>query len=627
MKIFAADLFCGGGGTSTGLAKACAESGRGLDLVAVNHWELAIETHRRNHPNARHVCSSLDGLNPRDLVPGGRLNILVASPECTMHSVARGGRPINDQSRASAWLVLKWLQELYVENVLIENVPEFENWGPLGANGKPMISKKGELFRQFIATLRSLGYAVDWKILNAANYGDPTTRRRLFVMARRGKNKEIVWPAHTHAQIKTAPSLFETLKPWKPARDIIDWDAPSQSIFKRKRPLAPNTLKRIYAGMQKFKWPEPFLVILRQHMSARSLDEPLPTLTAGGTHVGLCEPFVLGQQSGSVARLTSDPVPTVSTGGAISLIEPFMIAAGGPEGKGRNPDSLDAPMPPVLTENHTGLVTPFIVPNFGERDGQPPRTHSVDEPLPTVTGHGAGAVVEAFTIPMNHLADRLRSVDEPLQTITATSSDIGIVEPFIATVSHGEGDARRCKSVDEPLPTLTCSNDHGIVEPIVVRFDHQGSNAGRARSISEPLPTITTKNGLGIVGAFIVPQFSGASAKPVSDPLGVVTTTSRGIGLAEPFISKFYGTGVSVPVDEPLDTVTAKDRFGLCQVGDRLYDIHFRMLQPRELARAQGFPDDYEFAGGKAAATKLIGNAVPVNTAQALCTELLRRSA
>lgn len=646
--IRAADLFCGGGGTSTGLARACVRSGGKLDLVAVNHWELAIETHRRNHPDARHVCSSLDGLNPRDLVPSGRLKILVASPECTHHSSARGGRPMNDQSRASAWLILKWLQELYVENVLIENVPEFEFWGPLGADGRPLKSKRGALFTQFIESLKALGYAVDFRILNAANYGDPTTRQRLFVIGRRGQRK-VMWPDATHAAIGKTETLFTSLKPWRAAREIIDWTVPGKSIFHRKKPLAMNTLKRILAGMHKFKWPEPFIVVLRNHMAARSLDEPIPALTAGGTHIGLCEPqaFVLGQQSGGAPRSAEEPIPTVAAGGAISLImanrnnnvprsvdepvaalctgnhmykidpftipmnhqkdrlrsidepvqtvtatsadigvvAPFMVAAGGPEGKGRNAQSVDVPLGTVLTENHQGVVSPFMVPFFGEREGQSPRSHSIDEPLPAVTGHGAGAVIE----------------------------------PFIMTASHGEGEAHRCKSIDQPVPTLTCSNDHGVVQPMIVPFDNSGWGA-RARSLETPLPTITTKNGLAIV----IPQFGQAAAKSVDDPLGTITTTSRGIGLAEPFIDKFYGSGVPASVEDPLDTVTAKARFGLCRIGDSFYDIHFRMLRPRELARAQGFPDDYVFAGGSADATKLIGNAVPVNLAEALCYALIQ---
>ena len=175
-----ADLFAGGGGTSTGVAQTCeALFGRKPSLLAINHWDIAVKTHQRNYPWARHLCTSLDAVNPTDEIPGGRLNLLAASPVCTDHSNARGGKPCNNQRRSSAWLVLKWLQELYVEGVMIENVQEFEDWGPLGANGRPLKSMRGQLFDQFIASIKALGYNVDWRVLNSANYGAATARERL----------------------------------------------------------------------------------------------------------------------------------------------------------------------------------------------------------------------------------------------------------------------------------------------------------------------------------------------------------------------------------------------------------------------------------------------------------------
>ncbi len=195
-KIFAADLFAGAGGASNGLVRAAAALGLDVDLLAVNHWPIAVETHSRNHPTVRHMCESVERIEPREVVPGGRLHLLMAGPECTHFSTARGGRPVNAQSRATAWSILKWAQELYIDTIIIENVPEFRSWGPIGANQKPLKSKRGETFRAFLTALRSLGYTVEDKILNAADYGDPTTRQRLFIMARRGRHK-VSWPAPT----------------------------------------------------------------------------------------------------------------------------------------------------------------------------------------------------------------------------------------------------------------------------------------------------------------------------------------------------------------------------------------------------------------------------------------------
>lgn len=390
--IAAADLFCGAGGTSTGLALAAGDMQRKVDLLAVNHWPVAVETHQRNHPWARHLCESLDNVNPRKVVERERLNLLVASPECTHHSNARGGKPMSDQSRASAWHVLRWAEALYIDNILIENVEEFRTWGPLGVNGRPLKSKKGETFTGFLKALESLGYTVDYRVLNAADYGGATTRERLFIQARR--RKAIRWPNQTHGPTGKQASLFER-KPWRPAREIIDWSLPGQSIFKRKKPLAPATMERIAAGLKKFggKNADPFLVVLRNHAAGRSLDEPVPALTAGGNHVGICQPF--------------------------------------------------------------------IVPFFGERDGQQPRCHDINAPLPTVTGHGSGGLVQPFIMPLNHGKGDHRSYDMAKPFPTVTSIDAwSMVEPFLVKY-NGTGKAN---AVDEPLDTVTAKDRFGLVE-------------------------------------------------------------------------------------------------------------------------------------------------------------------
>lgn len=417
--IRAADLFCGAGGTSSGLRLAAMEAGLELDLLAVNHWNIAIETHSLNHPYARHLCQPIDAVDPRKVVPSGRLNLLVASPECIHHSNARGGRPMNDQSRASAWHILRWLEALYVENVLIENVREFQNWGPLGANGRPLASKRGELYRCFLDSLRSLGYAVEDKILNAADYGDPTTRERLFIIARR--RKRITWPEPTHSP--QGLGLFGGKTKWRAAREIIDWSIASPSIFARKHPLADKTVARIVAGLRKFggRKIEPFLVTLYGTGNARSVDRPLPTVTAQGKHLGLCEPFLVQLYGQSGPRSLQEPLPTVTTNG------------------------------------HFGVCEPFIIPQFG----------------------GAPA----------------RPVSKPLGTVTTTSRGIGLVEPFLVTVNHGDGESRRSHSLSEPLPTLTTKNGLGLVEPLIAKY----YGTGVVKPVSEPLDTVTTKDRFGLV--------------------------------------------------------------------------------------------------------------------------------
>lgn len=508
--IQAIDLFCGAGGTSTGLRQACDRQERALKLLAVNHWDIAIETHSANHPESEHLCESLDGVDPRKLVKG-KVDLLIASPECTHHSIARGGKPMSDQSRASAWHVTRWAEALLPTSILVENVREFQDWGPIGSNGRPLKRRKGQTFMAWIETLRSLGYAVEWRILNAANYGDATTRERLFVQARRGRRK-ISWPAATHTPTGSE-GLFQTNKRWRPARDIIDWSMPGQSIFTRKKPLAPATLERIAAGLKKFGGAkaEPFLVMLRQHMTARSVNAPLPTLTAGGNHVALCEPFVLGQQSCAAPRSVESPIPTVATQGAISLIEAF------------------------------------IVPQFSQ-----------------------GAT---------------RSVERPIGALTTTSRGVGLCEPFMVQLRAGQD----AKSLGVPVSKITTMGaHHAIAEPVVIPLNH-GSKDRRSHCIEKPMPTITT------IDAW---------------------------GMFQPCLIQYNGTADARPVDEPVPTVTAKDRFGLLEPGYQL-DIRFRMLQPHELAAAMGFPADYKFSGTREQRVKQIGNAVCVNLADALCSEIL----
>jgi DNA (cytosine-5)-methyltransferase 1 len=196
--IKACDLFAGAGGTSTGLLQACAALGHTVELTAINHWPIAVATHSTNHPAARHLCASVDDVNPRSLYREGELDVLWASPECCHHSRARGGRPVNEQSRATAHCVTRWAEALRPPVILVENVEELLSWGGLDAKGNPLKAQRGKTFMAWVAMLESLGYRVDWRILCAADYDSPTTRRQLFIQAVRGRLK-IVWPEPTHA--------------------------------------------------------------------------------------------------------------------------------------------------------------------------------------------------------------------------------------------------------------------------------------------------------------------------------------------------------------------------------------------------------------------------------------------
>lgn len=431
--IAAADLFCGAGGSSTGLVRAATARGIRLDLLAVNHWPRAVETHSAAHPWARHVCASLDSIDPRDVVPG-RLDLLIASPECIHHSIARGGRPVNRQSRATAWCVVRWAAALLPQEILVENVKEFRGWGPVNRKGKPYKRRKGETYGAWVNALRSLGYSVEARLLCAADYGDPTTRERLYVRATRGLGREVRWPEPTHAE-PGGDSLFAA-QPWRTAREIIDWNLAGRSIFGRKKPLAGTTLERIAEGLRRFGGAaaEPFLVMLTHGGRLRSVDVPLPTITgANRGEVGVVEPYLVhlrGTERSHVrgaAKSIDGPVPPLTAGGThVGLCEPFMVSACHGEGLRRRTHSLDSPLPTQPTTNAFGVVQPFILPHR-QFDGR--QVDSIDDPLRTVTAHNGGdnALVEPFVTPY-YGNSTPTPVGAPLPTVTARDR-FGLVQP------------------------------------------------------------------------------------------------------------------------------------------------------------------------------------------------------
>lgn len=469
--IHAADLFCGAGGFSSGLRRACHRLGLDVSLLAINHWDVAIATHSSNHPDAMHLCESLHSVDPRKVIKDGRLNLLLASPECTHHSNARGGKPMNDQSRSSAMIILDWCDAITIDSLLIENVREFADWGPLYAadhpnqkkRNRPIESKKGSLFRHFLQGLRLRGYKVDYRILNAADYGDATTRYRLFIQARRGRTP-ITWPEPTHTPAGES-NLFGDSQPWRSAREIIDWDLPGKSIYGRKKPLSENTMRRILAGLKKFSGLDPYIIGM-EHFDGKGErvydpSRPLPTITSKG-QFGLYEPYIVVLRNNCDARSIDQPLPALcANGGHVGVAEPYLVKFYG----GHDSASLDEPLPTITANyEHYGLAQPFIVPNFGEREGQSPRCHSIEEPLPTVTGHGAGC----------------------------------LVQPFI--VQYNEGESRRCKSIEDPLPTITAEPRFGLAEPYLVQYN----GTGGAQSVSDPLNTVTSRDRFGLACPEIV---------------------------------------------------------------------------------------------------------------------------
>lgn len=432
----AADLFCGAGGTSCGAES----SGAARVLCAVNHWSTAIETHLANFPGAKHINSRLDEAHPSECP---RIDLLFASPECTHHSRARGGRPTSDQQRAGAWDLMRWVEHHRPSWVVVENVSEFRSWGPVGANGRPLVSGRGKLFDAWVAAIRGCGYVVDDRLLNAADFGAPTSRSRLFVIARKG-NRAPVWPEPTHGRRAGGELPGLGLRPWRAAAEVIDWTIPCPSVFLRPRPLADKTLARIEAGLRRFVGP--FVATLRSTTGAigtggttRGLDTALGTVTAGGHHHALAVPFQFAPQSQGAAKPLADPVPTLTTTNRPLLTVPILIEQ---RFANRGRDPLAEPIPTLTTGGNHALALPYLVPFFGERDGQGPRSHGLTEALPTITASDHKGFVVPFVVSYYSNGDAA-TVGRPLGTVT-TKDRCGLVQaiveaaPSIAPRSAGE---------------------------------------------------------------------------------------------------------------------------------------------------------------------------------------------
>lgn len=428
-KLRAVDLFCGAGGSTTG-----AQMSGVVDVVlAVNHWRVAIATHSANHPATKHVCARIDQVDPVFDRSIPAFDVLLASPSCVHFSVARGGVPVCDQERATPWHVVLWAEAKRPRWIVVENVRELLNWGPVH-NGRPIESKKGETFKAWAAALESLGYRVEWKLLNAADYGEATKRIRLFIVARLGGRK-IPWPRPTHAG------------KWRAAAEVIDWSRPCPSIFSRKRPLADKTLKRIEMGLRRFVSvgaAEQFIVRLRGTGTVASVDNPLDTVTAGGTHHGLATPFLVKYHGG---------VSPSRDGSERSL-------------------SVDAPLATIDTQPRFAVAMPFQYQLIGNGAG---RSRSISVPMPTqVAARENHGIVVPYLFDVNHGGDdaRVRDIGEPLATIT-TKRGVGVAMPQLSgrespdvvvpflTKYHGTGGA---ESVDDPFTTLTTKHRHGLAQ-------------------------------------------------------------------------------------------------------------------------------------------------------------------
>ena len=413
------DLFAGGGGASTGIEQAV---GRHVD-IAVNHDPEAVSLHEVNHPQTRHFVSDVFEVDPLAVTHGRPVGLLWASPDCKHFSKAKGGKPVSKRVRGLAWVVVKWAKLTRPRVICLENVEEFQTWGPLAADGRPCPERKGRTFQRWVGQLRNLGYVVEWRELRACDFGAPTIRKRLFLVAR-CDGQPIVWPESTHGAPDSLGVKQKKLKPWRTAADCIDWSIPAPSIFGRERPLAEATLRRIAHGVMRYvvNAASPYIVRIGHTGhgdggKVRGVDAPLSTITTKAEHL-LCSPTLVqtgyGERDGQAPRVPGldKPLGTVVAGGSKHALVAAFLAK---HYTGVVGSDLTAPIGTVTTQDHHSLVAASIV-GCGGRAGQS-RPRGIDEPMQTLTAKADACVVRAF-LSAYYGSDQDTPLDDPMHTVT-----------------------------------------------------------------------------------------------------------------------------------------------------------------------------------------------------------------
>ena len=558
------DNFAGGGGASTGIEIA---TGRAV-AIAINHDPAAILMHKTNHPYTEHFQASVWDIDPVAVCRGRRVGLAWFSPDCKHFSKAKGAALVDRKIRGLAWITLRWAAKVRPRVIILENVEEFQTWGPV-RKGKPVKKLAGTTFRKFIRQLEELGYTVEYRELIAADYGAPTSRKRFYMIAR-CDGKPIVWPKPTHS--KTGA---DGLPKWRSAAEIIDWSLPCPSVFATKaeimdryglkavRPLAKNTMRRIIRGVDKFtiRSGKPFIVQQKFQNAAQNIEKPLTTVTAVGAHE-LCKPLLA-------------PVTVTNTSNSV----------GG---------TVGAPVHTVTTAGNQMLVTPFLA----------------------ECNHSGGG----------HIAP----VTDAHKTITAKHTG-GIVAPALIQYHTEQTEHVRASGLGTPIHTVDASNRYGLTCANLVEY----YTGGRPLDVQDPMHTVTSHDREAVVAAHVV-KFKGDNLGHGADePMQTVTTSAGEFAVCKVYLAKMHGGDelgywplIRDLLNEFCGYTLAEDEVLLLEIGGALYyiaDIGLRMLSPRELYNAMGFPPDYiidrDYEGHeykKSAQVARCGNAVCPPVASAL---------
>ncbi|WP_232786592.1 DNA cytosine methyltransferase [Achromobacter sp. DH1f] len=554
------DNFAGGGGTSEGLEQAF---GRPVD-IAINHDPEALAMHAINHPHTLHLCESVWDVDPIKVTNNRPVGLVWLSPDCKHFSKAKGGTPVDKRIRGLAWVTMRWAAKCKPRTIILENVEEFQTWGPLiqRPDGKwyPDPTKKGKTFQSFVRQLRGHGYEVEWRELRASDHDTPTSRKRFFLVARRD-GLPVIWPQASHASPESIAVKNGLLRPWRTAAECIDFSIHAASIFDRDRALAYNTLRRVAKGTWRhvFTNETPFIV---------------PQAADGGGDEGLS-------------------------------LTPFIAGSGGPEYAGR-PVSAAQPLGTQTTENHRALVAPVIAPLRGTQEA--------------------------------HL--QADSAIAPVSTISAGGTHHALTSAHLITIGYGEraGQEPRAQNAVAPLGTVVTANKHAMVAAHLTHLTHHGDRPGTTPA--GLLPTITGANRgeQVMVSTHLELPHTGIHNEGVPSAYGVNGARMAPRSqqkLVSAYMIKYYGEGGQwAAANDPVHTITTKDRVGLVETiqmpldalppamlakakkcarfffnylpehfphktdvivvrGMVLVDMTLRMLVPRELYSAQGFPTGY----------------------------------
>ena len=581
IELFVIDLFCGAGGLSEGVEEARLDGNRcGKVVCCVNHDKNAILSHDANIPDALHFIEDIRTLelSPistiveriRQLYPDAMI-MLHASLECTNFSKAKGGQPRDADSRTLAEHLFRYIDVIDPDYIQIENVEEFMSWGDMDENGKPISMDKGRLYQKWVRNVKKYGYNFEHRILNAADFGAYTTRKRFFGIFAK-KSLPIVFSEPTHCK-GGRQDMFSRLEKWKPVKDVLDFSDEGTTIF-REKPLAEKTLERIYAGLIKFVagGKDAFLSrynTVRPQDTCKSVDEPCGVLTTENRFAKVQVSFLSKQFSGH------------------------------PESKNV---SVEEPAGAITCKDHHVFVSAY----YGNG-----HNHSVDLPAPTVTTKDRMALIESRFMCSYNFKDTGKDINQPCPTLL-TKDRLSLVSPFFMNQYSGGG---QVSDINSPCPAVTTTPKQNLVTCQPWIMNTAFSNVGS--SIEEPSQTITANRKWHYL---MNPQFNSAGGSVDSPCFTLIARMDK----MPPYLVATESERLAIEIYDNDSPMTVKIKEFMALYG--IVDIKMRMLRIPELKKIMGFPEDYVLIGTQADQKKFIGNAVEVTQArkntEALCKVL-----